>query len=190
MVASYKNFWSLNIDEAITTGLLREYFNDTNVQVFMPLNAYLKDIDLILVNMSKKKVVTLQVKGSRAYETNKGERKKYGDTGSVGWFFQEEKGIRDCVADYFIFLIYVIEEGKGRKYLSQHTITIKPQKLYELCKEKKILHGGARYSFYIWIIPEQKRAFDYRDATAKGELNLDEYLDEKGLERISKDLQN
>jgi hypothetical protein len=186
MGVSYKNFWSLNTDEVVVTGILRDYFKK-KAEVFMPLNTQLKDIDLLVTNLRNRKIVSIQVKGSRAYEPKKNERKKYGE-GSAGWFFLPKKVISRCTADYFIFLIYVIEEqrNKGRKELKTHTITIKPDELGKICKERKILHK--RYSFYIWINPNKEKAFDFRDEKKRGQINLDKYLDEKGLKSILQDV--
>ena len=54
MGISYKNFWSLNPDEAVTTGILRNYLKD-EMGVFMPLDAQFKDIDLLVTNLKNKK---------------------------------------------------------------------------------------------------------------------------------------
>lgn len=43
-MTAYKNFWSLNTDEAVVTGILREN-TDKEIEVFMPLNAQMKDLD-------------------------------------------------------------------------------------------------------------------------------------------------
>jgi hypothetical protein len=71
MTKSYKNFWSLNTDEAVVSTLIRDFFDKNNVEVFMPLNAQMKDIDLILINMESQKVISLQVKGSKGFDHDK-----------------------------------------------------------------------------------------------------------------------
>ena len=55
MAKAYKNFWSLNTDEAIVAGILRDE-TLKNVEVLMPLNAQMKGIDLFLMNLKNKKV--------------------------------------------------------------------------------------------------------------------------------------
>ena len=184
---SYKNFWSLNTDEVVVTGLLRSYFKK-RAEVFMPLNAQLKDVDLIIGNFNNKKLITLQVKGSKAYEPKISEKRKFGD-GSTGWFFIKEETIRDCTADYFVFLVNVLSEDKssGRRYIEPHTVVISPNELYKVCKEKKILHTN--YSFYIWINPKEKKAFDYRDSKQKGFIDLNDNLDEKVFQVLKEALQ-
>ena len=52
MVTSYKNFWALNPDEAVATGILRAFFKK-DAGVFMPLDAQFKDVDLLLINLKK-----------------------------------------------------------------------------------------------------------------------------------------
>ena len=108
MGISYKNFWSLNMDEAIATGILR-YHTLKNVEVFMPANAQMKDIDLVLLNIDNKKVRTMQVKGSRAYKPSSSEIKKFG-RGNSGWFTISKNKIHKSKVDYFTFIVYVMEE--------------------------------------------------------------------------------
>ena len=156
---------------------------------FFPLNAQLKDIDLLVSNPKNRKSVTIQVKGSKAFEPTDSEVEKYGD-GSAGWFFIPKGKIGECCADYFVFLLHTIADdfknGRNRKRLSTHLLTIKPAELYKICRKKKILH--VNYSFYIWVDPKRKRAFDFRDSGKKGIVNLTKYLDENGLRQIRKKL--
>lgn len=185
MTISYRNFWSMNIDEAIVTGILRSYFKK-EAEIFMPLNSQMKGIDLAISNLKNKKLITIQVKGSKAYEPTKREKHDF-VYGSGGWFFIKEEIIKDCPADYFIFLIYVIIENSenGRRNIEPHVLTIRPKELYQICKENKILHKN--YSFYIWVNPKDKKCFDHRDEKQKGIITLDKYLDELGLEQIKKE---
>ena len=181
MGISYKNFWSLNTDEAVVTGILRDK-TPKNVDVLMPINAQMKDVDLVLMNFSTKKTITIQVKGSKAYEPKKKQVKDYGD-GSTGWFFLKKDIIHRSEADYFIFLVYVLSEDKktGRMIIEPHTITIPTKDLQKLCKKYKTPHPD-RYSFYFWVNPKTKKSFDYRDDT----YDVSKYLDKKGFERLIK----
>ena len=61
MSHAYKNFWSLNTDEAVVTGILRGS-TEKNTEVLMPINAQMKDIDLVLYNVENRKNITIQVK--------------------------------------------------------------------------------------------------------------------------------
>jgi hypothetical protein len=165
----------------VVAGRLRDFFK-RDVEIFAPLNAQLKDVDLVALNLQNRKSVTVQVKGSKAYEPTAAER-NFGD-GSAGWFFLSEEGIVSSTADFFVFLVYIIVEYPklGRRHLEPHFITLHTRKLNELCRQYKVLH--TRYSFYIWIDPQKKVAFDFRDEKAKGRLWLTNYLDDKGLEQI------
>ena len=181
MGKAYKNFWSLNTDEAVVTGILRDQSNK-NIEVLMPMNAQMKGVDLVLMNVNTKKAVTIQVKGSKAFEPKQNELKLYGH-GNVGWFYLEDKTIFDATAEYFIFLIYVIEENVkiGRRTLSPHSIVIPTKKLQELTKQYKKIHGK-RYSYYFWINPQTKKAFDIRDK----HFFVTEYLDNDGYAQLNK----
>lgn len=54
MGVAYKNFWSLNTDEAVVSGILRDQTNK-NLEVLMPMNAQMKGVDLVLMNVDTKK---------------------------------------------------------------------------------------------------------------------------------------
>jgi hypothetical protein len=184
MGRAYKNFWSLNTDEAVVAGILRAATNK-NTEVFMPLNAQMKGIDLILVNISNRKIRSVQVKGSRAYEPKRIEVKKYGD-GSAGWFFFSRDVIKKARAEYFIFLVYVLEQNPkgGRRSIMPHTISIPTVKLKELVRNNKTAHGKNMYCFFFWVNPKLKKAFDIRD----NHYDVSEYLDSKGFMKLNKTL--
>lgn len=187
MGIAYKNIWSLNTDEAVVTGILR-YYLPYYTEVFMPMNAQMKDIDLLIMNIKNKKGVTIQVKGSRAYEPRKSEVLKYNE-GSGGWFHFYKKIIIKSKADYFIFLIYIIEEDKkiGRRILKPHTITISTKKLKELCRKYKKVGKDSIYDFFLWINPKTKNAFDFRDKNKT--YSLSNYLDKKGFDKLVKEIE-
>ncbi len=180
MGKAYKNFWSLNTDEAVVAGILRDG-TAKNVEVLMPLNAQMKGVDLVLLNTDNTKSVTIQVKGSRAYEPSKSGVKRYG-AGSPGWFFFPTDVVDEATADYFIFLVYVIEEVAkiGRRIIEPHIITIPAVKLKKLCLKHKKAHGKNRYCYFIWINPKTKEAFDYRDE----KIDFSDCLDKKGISAI------
>lgn len=184
MGRAYKNFWSLNTDEAIVTGILRDS-TPKNVEVLMPLNAQMKDTDLVLMNVDNKRSLKIQVKGSRAYEPRKSEVLKYG-AGSTGWFFFKKDIVHKNTADYFIFLIYVLEVDKklGRRIITTHTLTIPTSELVELCVKYKQVGVGDRYNFYFWINPIDNKAFEFRDKT----FDTTKYLDKNGFDKLNQEL--
>lgn len=182
MGKAYKNFWSLNTDEAVVAGILRDGLGRKNAEVLLPLNAQMKGIDLVIMGTKSKKVVTVQVKGSRAFEPKRSESEKFGH-GSTGWFFLPKNVIDKAQSDYFVFLIYVIEQSlkSGRRFISPHTIAIPTKKLVDLSKKYKTLHPD-RYSFYFWVNPKNKQSFDFRDK----QYDVSEYLDGNGFEKLAK----
>ena len=184
MGKAYKNFWSLNTDEAVVAGILR---NGTakHIEVLMPLNAQMKDVDLVLFNTRNKKSLTIQIKGSRAYEPGKNLTRKYGD-GSGGWFYFPARVINKSSADYFIFLIYVIEQSykAGRRYLEPHTITVPTREIKRLGKKYKKLGKGSRYNFFLWVNPIEKTAFDFQYK----KYYLSKFLDKSGFNKLNKAL--
>ena len=184
MGIAYKNFWSLNTDEAVVAGILRNA-TSKDVEVLMPLNAQMKGVDLYLLNIKTKNIVTIQVKGSRAYEPQKAEVKKYGD-GSGGWFFFPKEVVTNATADFFCFLIYILEEsGKtGRRIIQPHTLIIPTQILKEKSLKYKKTHGDGRFSYKIWVNPSDKKAFDFRDE----KIDFEDFLDKKGFAVINKEL--
>lgn len=184
MSTAYKNFWSLNIDEAVVAGILRNG-TEKNIEVLMPLNAQMKGVDLYLINSINKKVVTIQVKGSKAYQPEKKEVRDFGD-GSCGWFYFSEEVVDNATADFFIFLVYVIEEQakKGRVSIEPHLILIPIDELKKRTHEYKKANGDGKLCYYIWINPVTKEAFDFRNK----KMDLSDFLDKKGFEIIKKEL--
>lgn len=182
MGIAYKNFWSLNTDEAVVAGILR-YKTNKNVEVLMPMNAQMKNIDLFLINLDSKKTASIQVKGSRAFEPNKSSLNKYGH-GNGGWFTLDKKTVFEATADYFIFLVYVLEEDLkiGRRTLSPHSIIIPTSKLKEFTKKCKRISRNNKYNYYFWVNPKTKEAFDFRDEL----YGVDEYLDNSGFDQLNK----
>lgn len=181
MGCAYKNFWSLNTDEAVVTGILRAS-TPKNIEVLMPANAQMKDTDLVLMNIDSKKAIKIQVKGSRAYEPRKSETLKYGH-GSAGWFYFKKDVVHKNTADFFVFLIYVIEESKktGRRVIRPHTLSLSTKKLIELCKKYKKAGKGNMYNFFFWINPKKKKAFEFRDEV----YDMTKYLDKNGFRKLN-----
>ena len=79
-----KNFWSLNVDEALVADRLQSELKKKGYEIFFPLRAQLKDVDLVLFDLRKKKGYTIQVKGSRTYQPAKREIERFGE-GQAGW---------------------------------------------------------------------------------------------------------
>jgi hypothetical protein len=197
-IRSYKNLWSINTEEAIVAGILRAE-TKKDVEVFIPLNAQMKDIDLILVNTKNKKIKTIQVKGSKAFEkcNKKPLKDKDYSYGSFGWIDVKKNVIDNekSIADYFIFLIYVIEQfnksDKRKILIKPHTITIPKIELKKKLDKYKKTSSKGIYRFHIWINPKTNKAFDFinfKDKTIEKKEYYTKFLDEKGLLRLKNEL--
>ncbi len=191
MLKSYKNIWSLNTEEAIVAGILRAE-TKKDVEIYIPLNAQMKDVDLILINTKNTKTKTIQVKGSRAYEGNRKQIQNYG-YGSYSWIDIKKSVIDNSKVDYYIFLIYTLEQfndkQKGKVYMKHHTITIKAEDFRKKVRKYKMVGKGGICRFQIWINPKTNKAFDFqnlKDKTKKEDYS--EFLDKKGLKRLNVDL--
>lgn len=186
-IKSIRNFWSLNQDEAVVSSLLRDNLKD--VEVYMPLNSQMKDIDLALIGSKNKKTITIQVKGSKTFKPEKKGIKEYGE-GSGGWIQVKKDSIKNSVADYFVFQLYAIEQCDieiGRLIVEPYVIIIPTKELIIKLEKYKNASKSGVYHFYFWVNPKKKEVFDYRDLKNKGKGNsehFDEFLNEKGLERL------
>ncbi len=181
MGRSYKNFWSLNVDEAVVTGILRESI-PKNFEVLMPLNAQMKDIDLVLMNMVTQKTLKIQIKGSRAYEGSDREQKEYGN-GSATWVTLQKAKVMESSADYFIFLLYVLSSNSklGRGTIRPHTLAIATADLQQKIRNYKGSTSGEKYNIFFWVNPDNKKATWYRGLN----MDMSEYLDNKGLQKMN-----
>lgn len=145
----------------------------------------MKDTDLIVMNMNNKKVIKIQVKGSRAYEPSAKETIKYWD-GSTWRFYLKKETIYENKSDFFIFLVYVIEENETtwRRLISPHTLTIPTQELIALCEKYKNIDKSNKYSFYFWVNPKNNISFDFRNEI----YDVSKYLNKRWLNQLNKEL--
>ena len=99
-----KNFWSLNVDEAIVADKLRTEFGK-GYEVFFPVNSQLKDIDLIMYNLKTQKSISIQVKASKTHHDKKGTR-KFGRPNT--WSVLKTSSIFKTTnkIDFIVFVIY------------------------------------------------------------------------------------
>jgi hypothetical protein len=183
MGISYRNLWSLNIDEAIVTGYLRNKLGK-KFEIFMPLNAQLKGIDLVAISLEKHIVKTIQVKGSRAYKPTKKELERYGE-GSGSWNLIPESSLINSRADFFIFLLNIItkvrikKKGGGREIIEQHYIIIPTEVLKKIkSKFRKTKH---KISCSFWINPHKKQAYIVSNKNSLQDREITEYLDDRGI---------
>ena len=135
-----KNFWSLNVDEAVVADKLRD---GKDYEVFFPVNPQLKDVDLILYNLKTQKSISIQVKGSITYKEKKKTQKpsrfmkRFGAPNS--WTIIKTKSIFNTTnkIDFIIFVIY--EEdllGKNRN-IKQNFLIIPMKDFQRITKKEK-----------------------------------------------------
>ncbi|MFA6253058.1 MAG: hypothetical protein WCV69_02210 [Patescibacteria group bacterium] len=175
-----KNIWSLNIDEALVADKLKQYVNKKDFEVFFPVNSQLKDIDLLLVSLKDNKAVSIQVKGSRTYEPNRTERKKFGH-GSSAWFCLSKNSVFQATnkQDYYIFVLHNIIDGNVKKEIKIDYLIIPKADLYKICSLKRA-NGKDDYNFFVWIDEVGGRAFDFHE-NMDGVIQLSQYLNNWGL---------
>jgi len=165
-----KNIWSLNIDEALVADKIKETSQD-NYEIFLPANSQLKDVDLILVNLKKMILKTIQVKGSRTYEPRPKEREKFG-RGSSSWFIISKNSIfkQSYRVDFFIFVLHSFVDDGNKKDIKIDFLIVPLEYLKKICLQKTIMKGN-KYQFWIWIDSIGKRSYDM-----KSDIKLSKYL--------------
>lgn len=160
-----KNFWSLNVDEALVADKLQSKLKDKAYDVFFPLRSQLKDIDLVLFNLKTKKAYTIQVKGSRTYKPQKREVERFGE-GQSGWITIRRKSIFETQnhVDCFIFLLHLEILGKTKKDIELNYLVIPTEEFKKiLIQSKKKIRKHDLYDFFIWINPKEKTAIDFNE---------------------------
>src|SRR3989344_1943504 len=178
---SVKNLWSLNIDELLVVDKLKYSLNKTDYEVFFPINSQMKDIDLMIYNIKKRKVRTIQVKGSRTYTPRDSEVEKYGN-GNDTWFALDYETIRHPRnrVDFFIFVLHSTFDGQLKKEITINYLIIPFNDLKKIVSRKS--RQSKKCHFLIWIDPRGKRAFDFRNRGGN-QIFLSKYLDNWDLLR-------
>jgi|SRR3989304_5796889 len=139
-----KNVWSLQVDEAIVSEHLKDYFQhnkDQDYDIFFPVNSHLKNIDLIVYNMKTHKTKTVQVKASRSY-LDKGFE--------YGWHRVAVDKFDSDMVDFFIFVTYFSEITKEKREIKPVFAVIPTTELLKIIKNYKEIekNGDCRFSFY------------------------------------------
>ena len=157
-----KNFWSLNVDEALVANWLKQ--KDTlgsDYEIFFPINAQLEYVDLIVFNKNNQKTVTIQVKSSQSYLV-KDEPEDYW---SSGHDIQLEKIDPDKV-DFFIFTCYYPKLPKKKtgnsRDITKYFVVFQTSKLKDYVmkvKELKLIKSK-RIPFNFCIYPADKKLYE------------------------------
>jgi hypothetical protein len=170
-----KNLWALNVDELLVSDQLKYHLKKTEYEVCFPLNAQMKNIDLILLDLKTNRAKTIQVKGSRTYEPQKAEVKRNGD-GSAAWFRIEKEAIFNSSnkVDYYIFVLHNFIDGPVKKEIKIDYLIMPIHDFHKYCNKKTARKGGF-YHFIIWVDPKGKRSFDIRE-DKENPIALSKYL--------------
>ena len=143
-----KNFWSLNVDEAILVDKLKKELGK-NYEIFLPANSQLKDIDLIVYNLKTKKSLSIQVKGSRTYVPRKSENVD----GHTSWNVIKTDSIFNPTheIDFFIFVIHEEDVSLKSRKIMQHYIVVPIGDFRKITKQEKDERktGFYHYSFVV-----------------------------------------
>ena len=164
-----KNFWSLQAGEAVVADLIKKSLGK-DYQIFLPLNNQLKDLDLILINTSTRKLATLQVKESR--EFNEGE----GD----GLFIVKKEKVDKKVADFYLFLVYAISKKVHKYEIEPRVLVVPSDVLLEKSKTKKLIKGG---NYYYYFNIREGEAFDDREGQDK-KIDYTEFINDFNILKI------
>jgi len=162
-----RNTWILNVDELLVADKLKNQFSKKKFEVLFPLNAQMKDIDLVLIKLKNNKAITFQVKGSRTYEPTKPEVVRYG-IGGAAWFRINKNSIFKASnkVDFYLFVLHSLVDGKTKKEIKIDYLIFPKNDFLKYCKNKKARKGGF-YHFIIWIDSNKKRSFDFREDKEK-----------------------
>lgn len=188
---SVRNFWSLNIDEAVVIGLLQKNTSE-HIEIFMPLNSQMKDIDLVMVNTKANKLLKIQVKASKAYLPSENQIDRFG-FGSGTFITINKNAIDNTIADFFVFLLYGIDNQNSKNSekitVSPYILVISKNEFISKINSYKKKTRNNSYIFHFWINAKEGKVFDWRDLKIKGQYgDYSKFLDNSGLEKMVKKL--
>lgn len=177
-----KNLWSLTVDEALAADEIKNRFKKTDYEIFFPVNTQMKDIDLIMLDLKRNKVKSIQVKGSRTYPPRKSQIEQYGN-GSAAWITIGKSSIFEPSnrVDWFVFVLHSFVDGEERKEIVVDYLIVPAEDLRKIASGKKIRKGD-KYHFFIWVDSKGRRAFDYNDSKS---IPLSKYLNSWEALRLS-----
>ncbi len=170
-----KNFWSLNVDEAILSDKLNKKLG-SNYQIFFPVNSQLKDIDLIIYNLQSGNTKAIQVKGSRSYEPRKSEVKRYGD-GRTTWNVISGESVfnPENQVDFFVFVLHVDEITTKKRQIIQQYLIIPIEDFRKLTKKKQVRSNGM-YHYFFWIRHDGKEVLEINNKVNQDKMDYTKYL--------------
>ena len=169
-----KNFWSLNVDEAILSDKLNKMLGK-DYQVFFPVNSQLKDIDLIIYNLKTGQAKSIQVKGSRTYDPRPSELKRYGD-GRSSWHVINKDSIFNPKnqIDFFIFVLHLGDITTTNRRVVQKYIIIPIGDFRELTNKKQVRNDD-KYHYFFWLNSGSKTILEINNKVNQ-EIDYTKYL--------------
>lgn len=164
----------MNIDEALVADKAK-YNLSRDYEIFLPTNLQLKNVDLVLFNLKRKKAKTIQVKGSRTYDPRPAEVNRYGN-GCGAWITMKKGAIfkPENDVDFYIFVLHSFVSGAVKKDIKIDFLIIPDQQFRRLVKKKKV-RAGNKYHFFIWIDSNGKRSFEFNNSGGRT-IDLSKYL--------------
>jgi len=142
-----KNYWSLNVDEALVANWLKQKRNlGPNYEIFFPINAQLKSVDLIVFNKKNQKTTTIQVKSSQSYLIEDEEGDYWASNHRVA-----KNKIKSKEVDFFIFTCYyptTSEKDQTPRDIVDHYVVFTTKELEEYIKKYKIKIGKTKKSTF------------------------------------------
>ena len=162
-----KNFWSLNVDEAIVVDRIKEELGK-NYEVFFPGNPRLKDIDLVVFDLKNGNAKTVQVKGSRSYLWDINEQRSWHIVPKDSIFKPKNK------VDFFIFIWHVVYETKKERSVKQAYLVIPINDFKRKLKAKPMRHNKT-YHFAFWT--DFKNKVDDARNPQSAKIDFSEFLD-------------
>jgi len=162
-----KNFWSLQVDEAIVAEEIK-YRLGNDYEIFFPINSQLKDIDLIVYNLKKRKSKAIQVKSSRTYDWGIDEQRSWHQVKENSILKPKNK------VDFFIFIWHIIKKTRKKQSMEHAYLVIPIDDLKKKIKDKKTTKDKT-YHFAFWTNLKDK-ANDARNPKYY-EIDFSEFLD-------------
>jgi hypothetical protein len=160
-----KNVWSLQVGEVLVADLIKKHLGK-DYEVFIPLNNQLKNVDLAVINLKTKKLVTIQVKESREYHLGMAD----------GWIGISKNKVLDKVADFYVFLVYTAKEDGHKMKMTYRTLVVPAEVLLEKSHHKNESKGGFDYYFKF----DNNKAWEDREKPT----DYSEYIDNFNLLKI------
>ena len=157
-----KNFWSLQAGEAIISDLIKKKLSKC-YQIFFPVNNQLKNLDLILINLKTKKIVTIQIKESREFNEGTGN----------GWFIVNRDKVKNKVVDFYIFVVYATIQTAHKIKIQVRTLIIPSEDLMLKSKNKRLISNK---NYYYFFRIQGNKAYDDREKGKEPE-DYSEYVD-------------